>query len=194
MPHPTLAFDELGQIFQGITLSRYQSAEGSDERIVNVRDLDQLYLKDKDSLSQTQLDASDIGRYRLHTNDVVIAIRGTLLKASVVKEEVQGSVAGQNVAVFQPKLDMVNPLYVAVLMRSEWLKQSLNVLQRQSTTTLPAIRISQLRELKIPLPELSIQKQIAQLFLSAEHAKKIAQETLEVRQKLIEFSLFQILE
>lgn len=194
MPHPTLAFKELGQIFQGITLSRYQSAEGSDERIVNVRDLELLYLQDRNSLSQTQLQASDIERYRLHLNDVVIAIRGTLLKASVVKEEVQGSVPGQNVAVFRPKLDMVNPLYVAVLMRSKWLEQSLNILQRQSTTTLPAIRVSQLRELKIPLPELSIQKQIAQLFLSGEHAKKIAQEALDARQNLIEFSLFQILE
>jgi restriction endonuclease S subunit len=194
MPHPTLAFKELGQIFQGITLSRYQSAEGSDERIVNVRDLDLLYLKDRNSLSQTLLQASDIERYRLHLNDVVIAIRGTLLKASVVKEEVQGSVPGQNVAVFRPKLDMVNPLYVAVLMRSKWLEQSLNILQRQSTTTLPAIRVSQLRIIEIPLPDLPTQNQIAQLFLLGERNAEILREELNIQKNIVEFTLFQILE
>jgi restriction endonuclease S subunit len=194
MPYPTLAFDKLGQIFQGITLSRYQSAEGPSEHIVNVRDLEQLYLKDRDSLSQAQVKVSDIERYQVRTNDVVIAIRGTLLKSSVVKDEVQGSVANQNVAVFRPNLDKVNPLYIAVLMRSIWLKQSLNALQRQSTTTLPAIRVSQVRAIEIPLPTLSTQNQIAQLFLLAERNAEILREELDTQKKIIEFTLFQILE
>lgn len=193
MPHPTFAFDELGQIFQGITLSRYQSDLGSSERIVNVRDLEQLYLNDRDSLSQAQLKVSDINRYQVRTDDVVIAIRGSLLKASVVKDEVQGSVAGQNVAVFRANLDKVNPLYIAVLMRSKWLEQSLNTLQRQSTTTLPAIRVSQLRNINIPLPTLSTQNQIAQLFLLAERKAEILREELDTQKNIVQFTLFQIL-
>lgn len=194
MPHPTFALDQLGQISQGITLSRYQNANGSSERIVNVRDLEKLCLTKRDSLSQTQLKVSDIERYQVCTNDVVIAIRGTLLKASVVKDEVQGSVAGQNVAVFRPKLDMVNPLYVAVLMRSKWLEQSLNILQRQSTTTLPAIRVSQLRTIEIPLPDLPTQNQIAKLYLLAERDAEIMQQELETQKNIVEFTLFHILE
>jgi restriction endonuclease S subunit len=194
MPHSTVAFKELGQIFQGITLIRYQSDEGSSQHIVNVRDLEQLCLRNRDSFSQAQLKWPDIERYQVHTDDVVIAIRGTLLKASVVKDEVQGSVAGQNVAVFRPNLDKVNPLYIAVLMRSKWLKQSLNTLQGQSTTTLPAIRVSQLRTIEIPLPTLSTQNQIAQLFLLAERNAKILQEELDTQKNIVEFTLFQILE
>jgi restriction endonuclease S subunit len=194
MPHSTAALEELGQIFQGITLSRYQSHEGSSQRIVNVRDLEQLCLRNRDSFSQAQLKLSDIERYQVRTHDVVIAIRGTLLKASVVKDEVQGSVAGQNVAVFRPNLDKVNPLYIAVLMRSKWLKQSLNTLQRQSTTTLPAIRVSQLRTIEIPLPTLLIQNQIAQLFLLAERNAEILREELDTQKNIVEFTLFQIFE
>ncbi|MBD2083453.1 restriction endonuclease subunit S [Trichocoleus sp. ST-U3] len=194
MPHPTFALEELGQIFQGIPLSRYQNDQGSPEPIVNVGDLEKLCLKNRDSLSQTQLKVPDLKRYQLHTNDVVIAIRGTLLKTSVVKDEVQGSVAGQNVAVFRPKLNKVNPFYVAVLMRSKWLEQSLNILQRQSTTTLPAIRVSQLRTIEIPLPDLPTQNQIAQLFLLAERDAEIIREELETQKKIVEFTLFKILE
>jgi restriction endonuclease S subunit len=193
MTHPTFALEQLGDISQGITLKRYENDKGSSERIVKVSDLKQLCLRDRDSLSQVQLKVSNIKRYQLRTNDVVIAIRGTLL-ASVVKDEVQGSVAGQNVAVFRPNLDKVNPLYIAVLIRSKWLEQSLNILQRQSTTTLPAIRVSELRIIEIPLPDLPTQNQIAQLFLLAERNAEILREELDIKKNIVEFTLFQILE
>lgn len=94
----------------------------------------------------------------------------------------------------QSPINTVNPLYVAVLMRSKWIEQSLNILQRQSTTTLPAIRVSQLRTIEIPLPDLPTQNQIAQFFLLAERDAEIIQEELETQKKIVEFTLFHILE
>lgn len=181
--------DKLVQISQGITLSRYRDDQGAQERIVNARNLDQLYIKG--DLSLEQLKVSNLARYQLKTDDVVITIRGTPIKAAVVTAEVAGSLAGQNLAMLRPKED-INPVYLAVVLCSKWLERSLTMLYGQSSAT-QLISIAQLRKLEIPLPDLATQKKIAQLFLSAERARKITLEALETRQRLTEFTLFQIL-
>lgn len=183
--------DELVQISQGITLSRYRDDKGAQERIVNARNLDQLYIKG--DLSLEQLTVFNLAQYQLKTDDVVITIRGTPIKAAVVKAEVAGSLAGQNLAVLRPKLKDINPVYLAVVLCSKWLERSLTMLYGQSSAT-QLISIAQLRKLEIPLPDRATQDKIAQLFLSAERVRKITLEALETRQKLTEFTLFQILE
>lgn len=194
MPYPILPLQELGEISQGLLISRYQEQEdeeGSSERIVNVRDLESLHIGS--NLDVVQINVSECKRYQLDTNDVVIAIRGVSQKASVVTADAQGSIAGQNVAFFRPKSGVINSVYLAVLMRSQWIERSLSMLSGQSIAT-RFISIAQLRDLKIPLPDLATQGQIAQLFLSTEHATKITLEALETRRRLTEFTLFKILE
>jgi hypothetical protein len=189
MSNRVFHLDELVEISQGITLSRYRNHEGVQERIVNARNLDQLYIKGE--LSLEQLNVSNLAQYQLKTDDVVITIRGTPIKAAVVTAEVADSLAGQNLAVLRPK-ENINPVYLAVVLCSKWLERSLTMLYGQSSAT-QLISIAQLRKLKIPLPDLATQEKIAQLFLSAERAKKITLEAIETRQKLTEFTLFQIL-
>ena len=189
MSNRVFRLDELVQISQGITLNRYRDDEGVQERIVNARNLDQLYIKG--DLSLEQLKVSNLVQYQLKTDDVVITIRGTPIKAAVVTAEVADSLAGQNLAVLRPK-ENINPVYLAVVLCSKWLERSLTMLYGQSSAT-QLISIAQLRKLEIPLPDLSTQDKIAQLFLSAERARKITLEALETRQRLTEFTLFQIL-
>lgn len=180
------------QIFQGISLSRYRDDKGSSERIVNVRDLKELYVTD-DDLSEEQLNVPNLDKHQLNTNDVVIAIRGMPLRASVVTGQVQGSLAGQNLAVLRPRREVINPMYLAVVMRSEWLARSLNKFYGSSTGT-QLLKLSQLRDLQIPLPDLATQRKLAQLFLSTEHATRITLEKLEIRQRQTELILSRILE
>jgi hypothetical protein len=189
MSNRVFRLDELVQISQGITLNRYRDDEGVQERIVNARNLDQLYIKG--DLSLEQLKVSNLVQYQLKTDDVVITIRGTPIKAAVVTAEVAGSLAGQNLAMLRPKED-INPVYLAVVLCSKWLERSLATLYGQSSAT-QLISIAQLRKLQIPLPDLDTQEKIAKLFLSAERARKITLEALETRQRLTEFTLFQIL-
>ena len=56
------------------------------------------------------------------------------------------------------------------------------------------INISQLSALEIPLPSLATQKELAQLFLSAERAKQAAFSALETRQRILEYILDKTLE
>lgn len=182
---------QIVQISQGISLSRYKDETGEIEKlIVNTRNLDHLYTSG--DLEQVRLSVSDVERYQLQVNDVVIANRGIPLKASVVTEQVVGSLAGQNLAVLRPKVEL-DPIYLAAVLRSQWMEQSLTGLYSASVGT-TLISIAELSNIKFPLPELETQQKIAQLFLSAERATQATLEALETRQKLIEFALSQTLE
>ncbi|MEO0970830.1 MAG: restriction endonuclease subunit S [Cyanobacteria bacterium J06639_18] len=194
MSHPTFALEELGKISQGISLSRYQDENGNSERIVNVGNLEKLHIEGE--LNETLLRTSNIERYQLLEGDVVIAIRGVQFKASVVTTKVQKSIAGQNVAFFRPySQEKIDSRYLAVLMRStQWLEKSLNILNRYSNTSLRLIRVSELRKLKIPLPDITTQQQIAQLFLSTERWIEITKDLLNTREKITELTILQILE
>lgn len=193
MYHSVFLLQELGTITQGLSVSRYRDSNGVFESIVNVKDLENLYIDhdvEKIELNST----ASIQQHRLEKNDVIIAIRGSLLKSSVVTEASVGSFAGQNVAVFRPtSLERVNPGYIAVLLRSKWMEQSSNVLQRRSSTNLPSIRISDLREIKISLPEIIFQNHINQLFSLLESHKRIMLNTLKAREELTEMALIQVL-
>lgn len=189
MSNPLFLLEQLAQIQQGITLSRYQDEQGSLERIINSRDLEQLHIGS--NLSMVNLSASNLSQYRLQAGDVVVAIRGTPLKASVVTDETQNSLAGQNLAVLRPNAD-INPVYLAVLMRSLWLQQQLNTLYSQSSGT-KLLKISQLREIKIPVPNLKTQNQLAQLFLTTERYTRISLEAIETRNRLAHLALSEIL-
>lgn len=182
----------LGKVSQGITTSRYVNEKGSVYRIVNVIDLENLYLKDVPG--QAQLNDADAQRYRLHENDVIIAIRGALLKSSVVTNALKGSLSNQNTVFFRPESQDIDPLYLAVLLRSPYFQHLPSFKNRQSSTTLPAISVSDLRSLEVPLPDLQTQKQIGQAFLTVEQAKKTILSAIEIRQQLCEVALFRALE
>ena len=196
MSRTTLTLKELGQITSGISINRYQDDKGSSKLIVNIGNLEKLYVGG--NLSETKLSTSNIERYQLHEGDVVIAVRGAQFKASVVTNETQGSIAGQNVAFFRPEPKAeIDSAYLAVLMRSpQWLEKSLNIniLNRQSSTSLQSIKVSELRELKIPLPDLSTQKQIAKLFLSTESFVKTTEDLINSKKRLTELTILQIVE
>lgn len=189
MTPPLIPLDDLGQVSQGVTLSRYSSDFGGTYRVINVGDLESLYVKNVQN--EARLDISSIHRYQLREDDVVIAIRGTLLKASVVTADSKGSICNQNTVFFRlsENKEQVNPLYLAALFRSDYFKQEVSANYQRSTTSLSAIRVSDVRALEIPIPNLDIQNQLAQLFLSIEKVKEVTLSALESRQKLAEIGL-----
>lgn len=191
MPPRFKPLAELGRVTQGATLSRYKSDEGTTYRIITISDLETLYVQQ----AQTrELLTSSAQQYQLIENDVVIAIRGTLLKSSVVTAALAGSISNQNTVFFRQQSEQINPLYLAVLLRSSYFDRLRTSALQESTTNLRGVKISDLRDLKIPLPSLSIQSEIAELFLDVEELKQVTLLEIESHQRISEIALLQTLE
>lgn len=189
MENKSHTLKELADIRQGISLSRHAAEDGEFSKpLVQNRHLEDLYIAA--DLEQVRLNKCDIERYELQQNDVVVS-RSFPLKASLVNRRVAGSLAGQNIVILRPKAQ-IDSLYLAIVLRSQWMSDHLKKLYFGSTIKM--INISQLSALEIPLPSLATQNELAQLFLSAERAKQAAFSALETRQQILEYILDKTLE
>jgi restriction endonuclease S subunit len=192
MAHRLIPLQDLGQVTQGINPKRYASQEGDDFPIVSVRDLENLLIYDTEA--HDQLSIPDPKRYQLQENDVVIAIRGSLLKSSVVTSALQGSISNQNTVFFRPAQTKIDPIYLAALFRSGYVEQLPSFRDMSSTTTLPAIRVGDLRNLEIPLPSLEAQLHISKLFVSLDRFIQLTLSSTQIRQALAQSALFKAIE
>lgn len=186
-----LELDRLVGITQGIQVARYQDKKNAmDCRLVSSRHLDGFYLKA--DLDVVALSDVDIRKYQLHTDNIVMIIRYKIGKASLVTEDIEGSLADQNLAILQCRdTSKVLPRYLVAILNSEWfLHNQLSSITGSSTVI--SISLSQLRKLKIPVPDQDTQKKIADLFFTWEEIKTSSLKSLEIRQKLAEASLFEL--
>lgn len=130
----------------------------------------------------------------LEVNDVVIAARGSELKASVITPPYAGCLAGANLAVLRParnannEVIFVDPFYLAGLFRTDWMRLRMSKFYMQSSQV-QLVTIKQLRELELPLPHLEVQRQFAELFLTFEDYTRTVSASLESRRHLIEAAL-----
>lgn len=186
------SLESLGSVFQGLLLSRYQATDDASGRfypVVQLRDLD--FISVAENLKSLCLNASpsSLKRYFLQEGDVVLTVRGTSQRASVVDSGTVGAVVGQNLAVFRSSSQELDPLFLVVLLRSQWLEGRLSRLYGQSSGT-RSLSLVQLRQLEIPVPELSVQRQVTQLFLAMESFTRATLGDLGSRQQLTELLLF----
>ncbi|MCC5661446.1 restriction endonuclease subunit S [Nostoc sp. XA010] len=176
--------------FQGILLNRYQDHQGELYSIINVRNLE--YIDVSGELSRVPIKVFNL-QHQVICGDVIVSLRGTSLKGSVVPSKIQGSLAGQNLAVLRVNPELIEPGYLAVVMRSQWLQKKIAPLYMQSTGT-QSLSLSQIRKLDIPLPSLVTQQQIIELFCATEKVTQIAQEMIVARQQLAESAFINVIE
>lgn len=182
-------------LFQGVTLSRYRDEGGRDYRVINASDLENLTLSTPpDELTLEVLKGGSYEENLLEVDDVVIASRGSDLKASVITPPYAGCLAGANLAVFRPaknansEVIFLDPFYLAGLFRSDWMRRRMSGLYMQSSQV-QLVTLKQLRELELPLPPLEVQRQFAELFLLFEDYAQTISETLQGRRHLVEAAL-----
>jgi restriction endonuclease S subunit len=181
--------EKLVSVTQGIQVVRYQGND-MNYRLVSPRHLDGFYLKaDLDAVALSKV---NLKKYQLHANDIVMTIKYKIGKASLVTEDIEGSLADQNLAILHCiDTSKVLPRYLVAIINSEWFFQyQLSPIMGLSTVT--SISLSQLRNLKVPVPDQHTQKKIADLFFTLEEIKTSSLKALEIRQKLAESSLFEL--
>jgi Type I restriction modification DNA specificity domain len=180
---------ELGKLSQGLPARVFE--EGTTPySIVNVRNLEQLFVSGE--LSQQLLKSTgQLEEHRLKENDILIAQRNQPLRASLVKTEQAGAIAGQNLAVLRLYGD-VDAVYITGLLRSS-LGQTLVAPLIKQSTAVTLLSLKDLGSLKLPVPSLKKQRHLGQLMLATEEAEQLALETITARRNAFEAILVKTL-
>jgi restriction endonuclease S subunit len=186
---PFYKLDQLVRITQGIPVSRHKDEYGKFCRVVSPKYLDGMTLGD--SIDEVQLNV-DLAKHELVKNDIVVVLRYNIGKAALITEIFSGCVADNNLAVLRcERSPNVLPEYLVSVLNSQWFYHSqLSAITGSSTVI--SISLTQLRQLKIPVPDLITQSKLADLFFSLDKLKKYSLSALKIRQEITEESLFQL--
>lgn len=195
-PHVTWrAIQNIADCSQGTHLKRYQvtSTKGVLLKVVQTGNLEHLYVSDPDPEQELYLDPEKIKRYQLEQGDVLVASRAGQMLASVVGEALISSVPTQNVYVLRPNLDYVDAVFLAGLLRSP-VGQKLKEKFHKGSTPVASIRLSDLREIEVPIPPLETQAKLRELFTTVDQVVQHALEVMTQRQALADDILIATLE
>ncbi len=107
-------------------------------------------------LSDTSFEVED-KRTRVRTGDVLLTIVGAIGRVAVVPENIPNICLQRSVAVLHPKRDILNSIFLMYMLKSmekEIDLQAHGIAQR-------GIYLAQVKELKVTLPDINVQKQFA---------------------------------
>jgi restriction endonuclease S subunit len=157
---------------------------------VSPKHLDGLTLEN--SIDEVQLKNVDIEKHGLLQNDVVVVLRYDIGKAALITENFSGCLADNNLAVLRrAKPADVLPKYLVSVLNSQWFYHTqLSAITGSSTVI--SISLTQLRQLKIPVPDAITQSKLADLYFSLDDIRKSSLSALKIRQQITEETLFQL--
>jgi type I restriction enzyme, S subunit len=113
--------------------------------------------------------ASPNAKQVVYKDDVLCStVRVNLKKIAIINEDVENCIATVGFCVLRPNKEKISPQFLFQVCLSEYFTN--NLLLTSSGTTYPIVKNKDVLSIKIPLPSLEEQKQIASLFHSFETA------------------------
>src|SRR3989338_8825759 len=122
-------------------------------------------------------------RFYVEPGDVLITCRGTQFKAAVVPEKLSRGIITANIIAIRPKPDQLSPIYLAAYLRSKNGERELWA-KRTSQTAQIVLSVSNIEELRMPLPPLSVQEKIARAVETLDEEYRLNQEAVELNRKI----------
>jgi type I restriction enzyme S subunit len=95
----------------------------------------------------------------VHPKDLLISLTGTIGKISVIPPEISEALVNSGIGIIKPKLTLVEPTYLSLVLQSSFIRKQLERLTRGPI--IQKVPISDLRQLKIPVPTLQDQRKLA---------------------------------
>ena len=174
---------DVADIFLGFNPSRKANEDRSGSfraQLVQVKDVVDQRLPITSELGEIHLPAStNFNRQLLQPGDVIISVRGTLLKCAVVENSAKPLVASANFVIARTKTDILKPRVLWAYLCSENVQ---NYMQGRSTGTVqPSINISEIKDLEILLPAPEIQSKIDQMLIASEQQYEHSRLASELR-------------
>jgi len=166
---PTFRLAEVTErIFLGLADAR-QRGEGDEREVplLNVRDLHDGHAPAAGALLKRTVPAgSDLERYTVRADDVVITCRGTQLKIANISAPSEGALISANLIAIRAGAALL-PAVLLAFLRSPAGQKALLQRGRSSTSSI-SLSPRAVGELAIPVPPLAVQRQIAELVTAAE--------------------------
>ena len=95
----------------------------------------------------------------LRAGDLVMSVRGTIGKVSIVPPELEGANMTANLMRLSPNRKLLDPVFAWYLTQSEVFRHQL--VSASSTTTITTIKAPDIKGIEVPLPPLAVQQQFA---------------------------------
>lgn len=171
------------KIIPGAAKSVYDSERDKDGQIAYL--LKGVNLDTDGGISSDEMDkvsistSRNINRYFLVEGDVVVMARGSAVRASIVTKELVENkiIASANFIVLRPNKEIIKGEVIIAYLTSLIGIQKLKSLNRGSV--IQHIPTSDLRDMQLPVPPLSIQNQISDIYIAKTEAYKATKELAE---------------
>lgn len=173
-------------IFSGAPLYNTVSVERevvSGLPLINIKDIvdDQVDWQNLHVISLDRIRRPE--RFYVEPGDVLITCRGTQFKVAVVPEKISCGIITANLIAIRPKPDQLSSVYLAAYLKSKDGEREL-LSRRTSQTTQIVLNLSNVEELRIPLPELSVQEKIARAVKTLDEEYRLNQEAVVLNRKI----------
>ena len=97
-------------------------------------------------------------RTNIKADDILLSIVGTIGKSVIVTKEYENITVQRSVAVIKPNIDIILPKYLLMYIRSLTFQNTLKELSHGSQQQ--GVYLDQLKNIKIPVPDIEEQKKI----------------------------------
>jgi len=180
------------EIFSGAPLysiaELVESSEGMP--VLNIKDIKDFNIPIQNLTLFTPKSSGDIEKYFVYPEDVIITCRGTQSKIGIMPPTIEKAIITSNLICIRPS-EKILPYYLAAYLRTSAGQKSLASIAASSTMQI-VLSVADIKELKIPVPPLDVQKKIVSLIESSEEFYRTALEEADTRRKITEQILMDI--
>ncbi len=180
--NPKKLNDVCKEIYRGYQVSSNEinqysiNFDGSEEyQIVNITNINDGVIDS--NLTKIYLDTDKLNKYVLHDKDLLVTSKGTISKFAVVElKKDEKLVPSGNFTILRLDKNIINPYYLKIFFESNKGKSIINSIK--SGGVLPAINLSQLKTINIPVPPLEEQIKVVNRYLAKTDEIKIVKDKL----------------
>lgn len=130
------------------------------------------------NLGKTSINKTDYDLINVEVGDIIMNNIGNYLGASVVVDnDIKGLPISQHIILIKPNTSIILSEYLALILNSDFVKPQIS--QKATGAVMPAISISNLFDVKIPLPNIEIQTKISERINKRLEEIKILREKLK---------------
>lgn len=175
--------DICDDIFRGYQLSaneinQFAEKKGNrkEYRIINITNINEGNIDEE--LTKIYPDNEKIDKYILKNQDLLVSSKGTLSKFAVIEiKNGERYIPSGNFTILRLNTDIINPYYLKMFFESN--KGIMIINSIKSGGVLPAINLSQLKEIDVPVPPIEEQEKALNRFLAKNDEIKMLKNKLK---------------